>query len=129
MKSAAFKIVIVLVAALSLSACRTGPVYNVESAVMATPADATTEQVAGVIKRAGSGLGWQMIDKGPGEIEGKLFLRSHMAVVSITFDTERFSIYYKDSNNLNYDGTTIHTNYNGWVQNLEQAILAQAAAL
>ena len=129
MKSAALKVIIVLVAALSLSACRAGPVYNVDSAVMATPANATLDQVAGAIKRAGTGLGWQMIDQGPGQIEGKLFLRSHMAVVSITFDTKKFSIYYKDSNNLNYDGTTIHKNYNGWVQNLEQAILAQTTGL
>lgn len=129
MKSAALKIVIVVVVALTLSACRTGPVYNVESAVMATPANATLEQVTGAIKRAGTGLGWQMIDQGPGQIEGKLFLRSHMAVVSITFDTKKFSIYYKDSNNLNYDGTIIHKNYNGWVQNLEQRILAETSGL
>lgn len=129
MRSAALKILVVVLAALTLSACRTGPIYNVESAVMATPANATLEQVSGAIKRAGAGLGWQMIDQGPGQIEGKLFLRSHMAVVSITFDTKKFSIYYKDSNNLNYDGKTIHKNYNGWVQNLEQAILAQTSAL
>jgi len=129
MKSAALKVVIVLFAALSLSACRGAPVYNVQSAVMATPADAKLEDVAGVIKRAGAGLGWQMADQGPGQIEGKLFLRSHMAVVSITFDTKKFSIFYKDSNDLDYDGTTIHKNYNGWVQNLEKAILAQAAGM
>jgi len=31
--------------------------------------------------------------------------------------------------NLNYDGSTIHANYNGWVQNLERAIRAQVSAL
>lgn len=129
MKSAAVKFTILLVAALALGACRTAPVYNVESATMATPEDATLEEVAGAIKRAGTGLGWQMIDKGPGEIEGRLHLRSHMALVRITFDTDQFSIFYEDSTNLKYDGTTIHKNYNGWVQNLEQAILGQTAAL
>ena len=129
MKSAAFRIVILLLAGLALASCRGTPVYNVTSATMASPPGATQEQVAIAIKRAGLSKGWQMIDKGPSEIEGRLNLRSHLAVVSITFDTKQFSITYKDSNNLKYDGSTIHRNYNGWVQNLEQAILAQTVGL
>ena len=129
MKSAAFRIVILLVAGLALGSCRSAPVYNVSSATMATSPNATQEQVADVIKRTGISKGWQMIDKGPSEIEGRLNLRSHLAVVSITFDTKQFSIFYKDSSDLKYDGTTIHKNYNGWVQNLEQAILAQTSGL
>jgi hypothetical protein len=70
-----------------------------------------------------------MIDTGPGETEGRLHLRSHVAIVSITFDTKQFSIFYKDSTNLDYDGARIHRNYNGWIQNLEQAILAQTSAI
>jgi hypothetical protein len=129
MKLAAFRIVILLIAGLALGACRAAPLYNVSSATMSTPPTATVEQVAGAIKRAGVGLGWQMIDKGPGEIEGRLKLRSHLAVVSVTFDNKNFSIFYKDSNNLDYDGTRIHKNYNGWIQNLENAILAQATGI
>ncbi len=129
MKSAAFRIVILLVAGLALASCRGAPVYNVTSATMATPPSATQEQVGNAIKRAGISKGWQMIDKGPSEIEGKLNLRDHLAIVSITFDTKQFSILYIDSTNLKYDGTTIHRNYNGWVQNLEQAILAQTTGL
>jgi hypothetical protein len=129
MKSAAFKVVILLIAGLALGACRAAPVYNVNTATMASPPTATVEQVTTAIKRAGAGLGWQMIDKGPGEMEGRLNLRSHVAVVSITFDTKQFSIFYKDSADLGYDGTNIHKNYNGWVQNLERAILAQAAGI
>jgi hypothetical protein len=129
MKSAAFRIVILLLAGLALASCRGAPVYNVTSATMASPPGATQEQVATAIKRARLSKGWQMIDKGPSEIEGRLNLRSHLAVVSITFDTKQFSITYKDSNDLKYDGSTIHRNYNGWVQNLEQAILAQTAGL
>jgi hypothetical protein len=96
---------------------------------MVAPADVALEQVTTAIKQAGAGLGWQMIDKGPGKIEGRLNLRAHIAVVSITFDTKNFSIFYEDSTNLNYDGTRIHKNYNGWIQNLEKAILARTAKL
>lgn len=129
MKSAAFRIVILLVAGLALGSCRSAPVYIVNSSSLATSPNATLEQVASAIQRAGISLGWQMIEKGPSEMEGRLNLRSHVAVVSITFDTKQFSIFYKDSTNLNYDGTTIHKNYNGWVQNLEKAILAQSSGI
>lgn len=129
MKSAAFKVVILLVAGLALGACRSAPIYNVSTATMATPQGAALEQVADAIKRAGITKGWQMIEKGPGEIEGRLNLRTHVAVVTITFDTQQFSIAYKDSANLKYDGSTIHKNYNSWVQNLEKAILAQTAGI
>jgi hypothetical protein len=30
-----------------------------------------------------------------------------------------------DSTNLNYDGTNIHRNYNGWITNLDKAIRSQ----
>jgi len=129
MKSAAFRMVILLVAGLALGSCRGAPVYNVNSSTMASSPNATLEQVANAIQRAGISLGWQMIEKGPSAMEGRLNLRSHVAVVSITFDTKQFSIFYKDSNNLNYDGNTIHKNYNGWVQNLEKAILAQSTGI
>jgi len=129
MKSTAFKFIVLFVAVIALGACRSAPIYNVSSDTMATPQNASIEQVASAIKRAGAGLGWQMIDTGPGEIEGRLHLRSHVAIVSITFDTKQFSIFYKDSTNLDYDGTRIHRNYNGWIQNLEQGILAQTSAL
>ena len=38
-----------------------------------------------------------------------------------------YSIDYKNSLNLKYDSTknTIHKNYNGWIQNLDNAIQVQ----
>lgn len=128
-KSAAFKIAILLIAGLSPGACRGAPVYNVTSATMATTPNASVDQVAGAIRQAAIGLGWQMIDKGPGEMEGRLNLRSHLTVASITFDSKQFAIFYKESNNLNYNGTQIHKNYNSRVQNLERAILVQTVGI
>ncbi len=128
MNSTAIRFVALIVAAFALASCRSGsPVYNVESAAMATSPTATLEDVTKSIKRAGVGLGWQMADVGPGQIEAKLFLRTHVAIVDIVFDTKAFSVRYKDSTNLKYDGTNIHKNYNSWVQRLEHAILAQSS--
>jgi hypothetical protein len=82
-------------------------------------------QVRLAILRAGATLGWQMQDVQPNLIEGTLYLRSHKAQVDIPYSTGRYSIVYKDSVNLLYDGTNIHKNYNGWIKNLDRAIQAQ----
>jgi hypothetical protein len=42
--------------------------------------------------------------------------------VDIRYDTSSYDITYRDSHNLDYDGEKIHSNYNGWIQNLDDAI-------
>lgn len=116
-------------AVLVVAACRSGDVYNVQSSPLAASHAVTLAQVGQVVKEAGAGLGWVMKDAGPGRMTGTLALRSHVAIVDIAYDTQQFSITYKDSTNLNYDGQHIHSNYNGWIQNLEQAIRAKSSAL
>jgi hypothetical protein len=87
----------------------------------------TLSQRADQIRRAGAGLGWRMEPQGPGLVRGTLNLRTHQAVVDIPYDTRRFSIRHASSSNLDYDGRVIHRNYNGWVRNLRNAIMAQPA--
>ncbi len=127
--SGAIKRRTVLLAAIAcgpVAACsRRAPVYAASAVPFAgdAPLSARSEQ----IKRAGVGLGWVMEDVRPDLIRGTLNLRSHQAVVDIPYDRDRFSIQYAGSSNLNYDGATIHSNYNGWVQRLEQTIVAQSS--
>ena len=78
------------------------------------------------IRRAGASLGWTMQDAGPGRFRGTLDLRSHQAVVEIPYDTQRFTIRYVSSTNLNAGPGVIHPNYNGWVQNLQAAIIRES---
>ena len=68
-------------------------------------------------------------ETGPNSLVGTLFLRSHMAKVGIQYNKTAYSINYMDSNNLKYDGSKIHSNYNGWVQNLDRAIQTQLLAM
>ena len=49
-------------------------------------------------------------------------LREHTAVVDIPYSARSYSIVYKRSDKLNEMNGTIHSNYNGWVQNLDRAI-------
>ncbi len=123
----AFAAMIVLT--MALIGCRTAPVYNVTEAPINTSEKATAVDVKKAILSAGASLGWQMKEVEPGHIVGSLFLRRHSAVVDIPYTTESYSITYKDSTELNYDGSNIHSNYNGWVQNLDRAIQARLSAI
>ncbi len=123
----AFAAMIVLT--MALIGCRTAPVYNVTEAPINTSEKATADDVKKAILSAGAGLGWQMKEVEPGHIVGNLFLRKHSAVVDIPYSTESYSITYKDSTELNYDGSNIHSNYNGWIQNLDRAIQARLSAI
>lgn len=121
--------VLPLTVLLVLAACRTAPVYNVQSEGLGAPSNAKLSQVTKAIKRAGAGLGWALTPKKAGHMVGKLTVRSHRAEVDIKYNTKTFSITYRGGQNLKYDGTNIHNNYNGWVQRLRNAILAQASAI
>ena len=70
-----------------------------------------------------------MQEKEDGHIQGNLLLRTHKAVVDINYDHSKYSITYKDSENLKYDGTDIHRNYNNWVINLTNKIDANVSQL
>jgi hypothetical protein len=69
-----------------------------------------------------------MVPVRPGVMRATLNLRTHVAVAEITYDAQHFAIRYVDSVNLQYDGTSIHKNYNSWIQNLERAISQQPSA-
>lgn len=113
--------------ALSMAGCRTAGIYDVR----AEPVPAldnkplSDNDVRNAIIEAGTELGWKMTPTGPGHIVGTLYIRSHKAVVDIPYTTKSYSITYKDSENLKYTGTTIHSNYNGWVKRLDQTISAK----
>jgi hypothetical protein len=105
---------------LALAGCRSAPVLNVADAPVA--GTKSLQQVEQAIVEAGQSLGWRMQPQGPGHVQGTLLLRDHRAVVDVSYTAKAYSIRYKDSANLHYDGSSIHKNYNGWIQNLDRAI-------
>jgi len=110
-----------------LTGCRTTNLYNITDNPVEVKKGTTDEQVYRAIKAAGSNLGWIITKVKPGLAKGQLNLRGNMAVVDIPYNTRTYSIKYKESVGLNYDVSkqTIHKNYNGWVQNLDNAIRIQ----
>ena len=106
------------------------PVYNVTDApLVASKPNPSLDEVGRAIQRAGVALGWQMKETRPGHMLGTLVLRKHVAVVDVNYSVKSFSIQYKDSTELGYDGQNIHPNYNGWIQNLDKGIRAQLSIL
>lgn len=126
MTSRKLAVVLASILALLIVGCRSAPVYNVsEQSVLSSKSNLTLDDVSMAIVRAGGALGWQMKETKPGHILGTLHLRTHVAIVDVDYSTKSYSITYKDSTNLDYDGTNIHSNYNGWVQNLQKGIQTQ----
>lgn len=122
---------IVAVVLVFLTGCRTSAVYNVVDNPVDVKKSVKDDRIFKAIKTAGLGLGWQVRKVKDGLAEAQLNIRDHMALVEIPYSNKSFSINYKDSSNLKYDAAkkTIHSNYNGWVQNLRNAISLQLSNL
>ena len=139
---------LVLAMLIAIAGCPAVQIVNVKDAPVKTLSgkDLTFQQVTKAIVLAGMGLKWEMVVAEPGHIVGTLNLRSHQAVVDIPYTTKTYSIIYKDSRNLlTYSLTPnngrltgprsspevigIHSNYNGWIENLDNAIRTQIIAI
>lgn len=111
---------LLLFVSLSL-ACKTAPVHDVHQANV--PPGFSIAEVGEIIEAAASRRGWSVVRESPGHMIASIVVRGrHMASVDITFDQQAFSIRYRDSENLRYDGNRIHRNYNGWIVRLENTI-------
>lgn len=129
MKSRKSLFIILFGLVFAIAGCRTAPPLNIEAAPINTNVKVSTNDIKKTIIRAGVGLGWQMKVIASGHIQATLLLRKHVAKVDITFDKKSYNIRYKDSSGLDYNGETIHSNYNGWIMNLDRAIQSHLTGL
>lgn len=117
------------------TSCRIGAVYNVTDTSITTGSgnEPSLDQVEKAILSAATTTrpAWSMRVEKPGHIVASLHVRSHTAVVDIAYSTKTYSITYNTSTNLKYDAEdkTIHSNYNGWIQNLDSAIKGKLSAI
>lgn len=118
---------------LLVAGCRTVPVRNIERAPVVTTSQAhpDMQKIGDAIVKAGTGLGWRMTQKEVGEIIGKLHVRTHKAEVKIIYNDKNYSILYSDSTNLKYNSnkSTIHSQYDHWIKNLDIAIQREIVGL
>ena len=121
-------LVLIVVSVLLIAGCRSNPVQNYDNAMVGMTASGKELSLADVKKAiiaGGAMRGWAFEEVGDSHLVGTLMVRKHVAVIDVTYDTKSYSIKYKDSQNLNYDGSNIHSNYNSWVMNLKQSIDTQ----
>lgn len=119
---------------LSQGASAAPPLVNVKDAPVAsaTGAKLTLAQVQKAIIQSCASKGWEARKAGGNVIIATINVRNkHMAQVEIPFSTTSYSILYKNSENLKYDSaeSTIHKNYNSWVQNLNNTIKINISSL
>ena len=117
---------------LILVGCSTSkPLYNVGNAVVFTGSGSqpTLEKIRRAIVVAATYKGWKVKNIDSRNMQATINVRRHMAQVMIAYSTRSYSITYKDSHTLDYDGTMIHRSYNKWVRNLEVLINRQLGLL
>ena len=101
-------------------------IVNIDNA--AIPAGLDMDAVTAAITTGVIDRRWTPTVVGPGHVEAQLHVRSHVAIVDITFNEAAYSITYKDSHNLDYKKGRIHRNYNRWVANLNQMLQRKLVA-
>jgi hypothetical protein len=118
------RFVIVVTLSLVLLGCvRTMPIYNVSNApVVVASGNATSGEVRSAVIEALNTKGWLIRQDDPGQILAGINVRSHQADIAIDYSATQYSITYQSSENLLYNGTDIHRNYNKWIMLLEREI-------
>lgn len=114
-----------LVLLLLLSACaRTQPVLNITDEPVVTGSGETpsASAVRDAIIEACRAKKWLVDPSQDGLVIATAKVRQHTAVVDIRYTPESYSISYRDSEVLLYDGNMIHRNYNKWVQLLSERV-------
>ena len=93
------------------------------------PAGLSEKAVSQAVRVGVAKRGWIVTTQDPGYLEATLHLRSHMAKIGVTYDTQSVRINYLESTNLDYvvkkDGAHIHGNYLKWVENVVRDISVQ----
>jgi hypothetical protein len=114
-----------------MAGCTSQPVLNVSETHLPTLENGsrpTVDVVQHAILSACKVRGWVPRVVQPGIIEARLTVRSHQALVEITYTDNSYAITYKDSENLDYSNGSIHRNYNRWVVNLSDTIQKEISA-
>ena len=121
-------VITIVVSLIFLSGCRSMrivPVVNIQNSTIEVNGKYSKADVKKAIITAVKGQGWGIQNKKGNHIVAVLFVRQIKATIDIRFNTKSYSINYKNSSNLSYDGTNIHRNYNTWIQNLDNRIQAE----
>ena len=109
--------------ALNAQAKNLEPLGNFENvpAMTGSGKPASVQQIRQALSAGGGPRGWQVNQVGPSQLVATVNVRNkHTVTVDIAVAPGTYSIRYKDSTNMNYDGQQINPHYNKWVQMLSE---------
>ena len=133
MKGPLLRALPVFLAIFFLAACATEQMHKVDKVDYGyyTKKSLTMEKVRTTIERTATRNGWRLSNQQDGSFSGKREWGGgkHNIVVDVIYDLRKFSIKYRDSHQMKYDGSWIHNSYNRMVQKLEKDIIAAVNAL
>jgi hypothetical protein len=115
---------------LALPACRvnTQPVMNVERPIYKNHGQLDLDTIREKIVAGLDDKGWGVVEEAKGWMVAEVRDDEHWARVRITYDEDEYSIIHFESHpDFLWNGSTIHRRYNGWVENLDEAIADQFA--
>jgi len=116
------RFLIVVLAALTISACKGHLVHNPKNAIPAGAQGLPLERIESAIIDAGAARGWRIERAVDGHLVATQRHPKFEATVDIRFDQQSYEIRYKSSVGLSETDGTIHSRYNNWVRHLEQGI-------
>jgi hypothetical protein len=103
------------------------PIYMPDPILV--PCTLTMQKIRSVVRVGVLGRGWTVKEPGEGIVEARLDKDKYVVIVTVAYDAKAVRITYKDSENLEYEGTgpaaTIKRGYNGWVKNIEKDIAVE----
>jgi len=120
-----YRVLAVIVCALSLAGCLTVPLQQTHTTSIHAR---SLSEVKNAIIQAGQDRAWIMTPVSSGVIDGKLLVRDHEVQVRIVYSTNRYEINYVDSRNMKAADGQIHRKYGQWVRNLDIDIQRRLAA-
>ncbi len=104
------------------ASARTQPVYDIidKSIPLGSGRELSMDEVGEILGDAARTKGWSVAKVSDGYLRAEIHVRKHFAAIDIRYTPITYSMTYRDSLVLKYDGTKIHRNYNKWIKLIER---------
>ena len=122
--SSLLRVTLITLALLTTAGCTSKPVLNTQHDLPAN-AQVSEEKMKTVIVNALQKREWTVQRLSPQLVQAEITVRGQFyAAIDIRYTRNSYAITYRDSRDLGYKDGKIHRNYNRWVNNLDNDIMA-----
>ncbi|SDQ63875.1 hypothetical protein SAMN04490186_1318 [Pseudomonas grimontii] len=122
--SSLLRATLITLALLTTAGCTSKPILNTQHDLPAN-AQVSEEKMKTVIVNALQKREWNVQRLSPQLVQAEITVRNqYYAAIDIRYTRNSYAITYRDSRELGYKDGKIHRNYNRWVNNLDNDIMA-----